>query len=87
MISPAQHERLDPRPGRRVADPGDRRARLVELTDEGAAAVARYMRVVLGSFGEALSHWSEEDRREAARLLTRLVDDVTAALRARPGDV
>jgi DNA-binding MarR family transcriptional regulator len=64
----------------RVVDPDDQRARLVELTDEGAAAAERYVQTVFGFFGDVLGDWSEEDRRRLGALLTRLVDDITARL-------
>ena len=70
---------------RRVTDPGDHRARLVELTDEGAAAADRYVQTVLRWFTEVLAEWSEEDRRELGRLLGRLVDDITARITDAPG--
>ncbi|WP_086815480.1 MarR family winged helix-turn-helix transcriptional regulator, partial [Streptomyces cacaoi] len=65
----------------RVTDPGDQRARLVELTDEGRQAAERYLGTVLGWFVDALAHWSEEDRRDLGRLLGRFADDVVAHLR------
>jgi DNA-binding MarR family transcriptional regulator len=71
---------------RRVTDPGDARARLVELTDTGRAAAERYVQTVLGFFTEALAEWSEEDRRELGRLMARLADDITARLSADPRD-
>lgn len=67
---------------RRVTDPDDLRARLVELTDDGAAAADRYVQTVLGFFTDVLADWSEHDRRTLGALLTRLVDDITARLGA-----
>jgi DNA-binding MarR family transcriptional regulator len=67
---------------RRVTDPADHRARLVELTDSGAAAAQRYLQTVLRRFTGALADWSEQDRRELGRLLVKLADDVTAHLGA-----
>lgn len=66
----------------RVTDPDDRRARLIEATPEGRAAIERYLGFVLGTFSEALAGWSADDRRELGRLLGRLVDDLTAHLAA-----
>ncbi|WP_050993747.1 MarR family winged helix-turn-helix transcriptional regulator [Streptomyces violaceusniger] len=73
----------------RVTDPDDQRARLIEPTAEGAAATDRYMRTVLGWFGDALAGWSPDDREAFGRLLARFVDDLTAHLDSfdddRPG--
>ncbi|GGL04990.1 MarR family winged helix-turn-helix transcriptional regulator [Mangrovihabitans endophyticus] len=65
---------------RRVTDPQDQRARLVELTAEGSGTVERYMQGVLGWFAEAIADWSEADRDEFGRLLGRFADDVAARL-------
>jgi DNA-binding MarR family transcriptional regulator len=70
---------------RRVTDPADHRARLVELTDSGAAAAERYMQAVLRRLTGALADWSEQDRHELGRLLVKLADDITAHLGA-PGE-
>lgn len=71
---------------RRVTDPLDQRARLVEPTPEGAAVVGRYLETVLGFFTDALADWPERDRQELGRLLARLVDDLSARLAALDGD-
>lgn len=63
-----------------LADPDDRRARLVELTPEGAELAGGYMTTVLGFFGEALSGWSEQDRQTFFGLLLRFTDDLKAFL-------
>lgn len=65
---------------RRVADPDDRRAQLIELTPDGAAAAGRYLRTVLGWLTEAMADWPEQDRRTFGRLLTRFLDDLTTRL-------
>ncbi|MEU0884293.1 MarR family transcriptional regulator [Lentzea sp. NPDC005914] len=65
---------------RRVADPDDQRARLVELTDQGAAAAGRYLEAVLGWFTGAIADWPDEDQRTFGRLLSRFVDDLQARL-------
>jgi DNA-binding MarR family transcriptional regulator len=65
---------------RRVTDPNDQRARLIELTDRGAAAAGRYLEAVLGWFTGAVADWPEEDRRTFGRLLSRFVDDLQARL-------
>ncbi|WIX79589.1 MarR family transcriptional regulator [Amycolatopsis carbonis] len=65
---------------RRVADPDDQRARLIELTPEGAAAAGRYLQAILSWFSEAVADWSVEDQRTFGTLLNRFVDDLTARL-------
>ncbi|WP_242902728.1 MarR family winged helix-turn-helix transcriptional regulator [Actinomadura terrae] len=65
---------------RRVTDPDDQRARLVEPTAQGQELTDRYLRAVFGWFGEALAGWPEEDRRAFERLLGRFVDDLTVHL-------
>lgn len=65
-----------------LADPDDRRARLVELTPEGAEIADRYVTTLLGWFGDALSGWSPEDRRTFYDLLLRFTDDFAAFLSA-----
>ncbi|MUN38337.1 MarR family winged helix-turn-helix transcriptional regulator [Actinomadura litoris] len=65
---------------RRVTDPGDQRARLVEPTGQGREVTDRYMRTIFGWFGDALAGWPEGDRRAFERLLGRFVDDLTVHL-------
>ncbi|MCK8676725.1 MarR family winged helix-turn-helix transcriptional regulator [Streptomyces lichenis] len=65
---------------RRVADPLDRRASLIEPTEAGTEAVNRYMTSVLGWFTDTLAHWPDQDRDDLARLLGRFADEVTARL-------
>jgi DNA-binding MarR family transcriptional regulator len=67
---------------RRVTDPLDQRARLIEPTAEGTAATKRYIGVVETWFSDALADWPEQDRRELGRLLTRLADDLSGHLSA-----
>ncbi|EOD66304.1 MarR family winged helix-turn-helix transcriptional regulator [Amycolatopsis vancoresmycina] len=67
---------------RGLADPDDRRARLVELTPEGAEIADRYFTTLLGWFGDALSGWAPEDRRTFYDLLLRFTDDFAAYLSA-----
>ncbi|NGO70847.1 MarR family winged helix-turn-helix transcriptional regulator [Streptomyces boncukensis] len=64
----------------RVRDPDDRRASLIEPTDEGAAAAERYVAAMVTWFTEAIGDWPEGDQQELGRLLGRLVDDVVARL-------
>jgi DNA-binding MarR family transcriptional regulator len=65
---------------RRVTDPADSRARLVEMAPEGGAAIERYMGEVFGWFTTAMAGWSAQDRDDLGRLLGRMVDDLTAHL-------
>jgi DNA-binding MarR family transcriptional regulator len=65
-----------------LADPDDRRARLVELTPDGAELADRYVTTLLGWFGEALSGWSATDRRTFYDLLLRFTDDLATFLSA-----
>ncbi len=67
---------------RRVTDPDDQRARLVELTPAGDAAAGRYLETVLGWFAEAVADWSQEDQAAFGRLLGRFVADVEARFTA-----
>ncbi|WP_330249694.1 MarR family transcriptional regulator [Nocardia sp. NBC_00565] len=64
----------------RVPDPDDQRVRLITLTPSGEKLVGRYLQVVNGWFGQALSAWPESDQRELVRLLGRLVEDLAAHL-------
>lgn len=59
----------------RTADPHDRRAQRVELTDAGRAAVDRIREAARVGMRLALADWSDEDLRQLAGLFHRLVDD------------
>ncbi|MFD5830371.1 MarR family winged helix-turn-helix transcriptional regulator [Lentzea sp. NPDC060358] len=61
---------------RRVVDPDDQRARLVELTDAGAGAAGRYLDTILGWFTGAVADWPADDRATFGRLLSRFVADL-----------
>jgi len=65
-----------------LADPDDRRARLVELTPDGAELADRYVTTLLGWLGDALAGWSPSDRRTFYDLLLRFTDDLAAFLSA-----
>ncbi|MEC3998712.1 MarR family transcriptional regulator [Actinacidiphila sp. DG2A-62] len=65
---------------RRVADPDDRRASLVEPTEQGAGAAERYMASMIGWFMRAMGDWPDKDREELGRLLGRFADDVMESL-------
>jgi len=66
---------------RRVSDPEDGRARLVELTEAGSDAATAYVRSILGAIGGALTDWSADDLRTLGTLLSRLIDDLNAYAR------
>lgn len=59
----------------RVADPDDRRAQRIQLTEEGLAAVRRIREVGRRFLEQALTDWSDADLRQLAALFRRLVDD------------
>ncbi|KUN99712.1 MarR family winged helix-turn-helix transcriptional regulator [Streptomyces caeruleatus] len=59
----------------RAADPHDRRARRIGLTDAGRAAVDRFREAGRVGMGMALADWSDDDLRRLAELFHRLVDD------------
>jgi DNA-binding MarR family transcriptional regulator len=59
----------------RVADPDDRRAQRIQLTDEGLAAVRRIREVGRRYLEQALTDWSDADLRQLAALFRRLVED------------
>ncbi|MBE8477297.1 MarR family winged helix-turn-helix transcriptional regulator [Streptomyces justiciae] len=62
----------------RIADPDDRRAQRVRITDAGLAAVDRIREVGRRGLEVALAEWSDEDLRQLAALFHRLVDDFDA---------
>ncbi|MGI5459914.1 MarR family winged helix-turn-helix transcriptional regulator [Streptomyces sp. CA-249302] len=62
----------------RIADPDDRRAQRVQLTDLGIAAVERIREVSRKGLEMALAEWSEGDLEQLAALFHRLVDDFVA---------
>ncbi|MFF0753041.1 MarR family winged helix-turn-helix transcriptional regulator [Streptomyces sp. NPDC004267] len=65
---------------RRVVDPDDQRARLIEATAEGTASTERYLKAIFDSFNQALAGWSTEDRDTLGRLLGRFTDDLVTHL-------
>ncbi|MFJ3693947.1 MarR family winged helix-turn-helix transcriptional regulator [Streptomyces sp. NPDC090052] len=71
---------------RRVADPSDQRARLVELTGSGSEAADAYKRNLFGWIAGVLADWPAQDREGLARLLGRLADDTAAHLDALDQD-
>jgi DNA-binding MarR family transcriptional regulator len=67
---------------RRLPDPDDRRAQLIELTPAGSAIARRYVQTILTWITEATADWPPTDRQTFSRLLTRFLDDLTARLSA-----
>jgi DNA-binding MarR family transcriptional regulator len=59
----------------RVADPDDRRAQRIQITDAGLAAVERIREVSRRGMEMALAGWSEEDIEQLAALFRRMVGD------------
>jgi DNA-binding MarR family transcriptional regulator len=60
----------------RIQDPRDGRAWLIRLTPSGLDIVSRCSEVTRGWITDVLAAWPEEDRKELARLLPQLVDDL-----------
>ena len=58
----------------RHADPDDRRGVIVELTSQGRAALDRYIEVQAKRERQLMSSMSEEDKKELANLLRRLLN-------------
>jgi DNA-binding MarR family transcriptional regulator len=56
----------------RTADPRDRRAAPLHVTRRGHATLARLNRTRAVMFDEILAGWSERDRKQAEKVLTRL---------------
>lgn len=71
---------------RRIADPLDRRASLIEPTETGNEVAHRYVASLLGWFAEVLADWPQQDRDDLLRLLARFADDVTARLALPEGE-
>jgi DNA-binding MarR family transcriptional regulator len=68
----------------RVADPHDGRATLLRMSAEGARALASLRQARHALYQRALSGWTATDQCALAELLTRLVDDLDAALPSTP---
>ncbi|TCC37377.1 MarR family transcriptional regulator [Kribbella sindirgiensis] len=65
---------------RRVTDPNDRRASLIEPTESGTEAANRYTSTIIGWFREVIADWPTQDRADLGRLLAKLADDITTRL-------
>lgn len=59
----------------RRPDPTDRRATLVELTDQGRAALERLGQLRASGAGGLLQHLSLDEQRDLVRLLQKVVGD------------
>ncbi|HEU4513597.1 MAG TPA: MarR family transcriptional regulator [Nocardioidaceae bacterium] len=71
----------------RRSDDGDRRASILDLTDEGRVVLEHTRAYRRERLEEILDEWSDEDRREFARLLTKANDSVTSMVeRIRQGE-
>jgi DNA-binding MarR family transcriptional regulator len=63
---------------KRVPDPADSRAQLVELTGSGEAAAAAVAAQARQGIGDALAQWPRSDLHQLATLLDRMLDDFVA---------
>jgi DNA-binding MarR family transcriptional regulator len=70
---------------RRTRSPEDGRVALIELTASGRRVAERIRAVSVRHLEDALAGWSEHDERTLARLMQRLVDDLTATPVRRQG--
>lgn len=69
----------------RRADHGDRRASVLDLTDEGRTVLQRTREYRRERTEELFADWPESDLHEMARLLTKTNDSITALVeRSRP---
>lgn len=63
----------------RTADPADGRASIVRLTDQGRQTLRAALQRRFDRIRGVLEPWSQRDRSELQRLLTRLAADLRAA--------
>jgi len=56
----------------------DRRAALLSLTDEGKELVGRIRQAKRAVITEMLADWTDDERKELARMLNRLADEIVA---------
>ncbi len=63
----------------------DQRVHLVALSRRGRAVAERLRRVGVQHLSDSLAGWSDEDRRQVAHLLGRLVDDLQRTDVRSPG--
>jgi DNA-binding MarR family transcriptional regulator len=62
----------------RSADPDDRRASILDLTEEGAVTLAHTRAYRRERLEEVMGDWPDHDREELARLLTKVNDSITS---------
>lgn len=62
----------------RSADPDDRRASILDLTEEGAVTLSHTRAFRRERLEEVLADWPDHDREELARLLTKVNDSITS---------
>jgi DNA-binding MarR family transcriptional regulator len=62
---------------RRLASQKDGRRTVLELTDEGREVLARAGKFWQGQYERAMAGWSQQERAEFARLLTRFCDGLS----------
>jgi len=62
----------------RTADPDDRRASLIELTEAGTARLAEYSKRRQGLLTKAMQDWDKSDIETFATLMGRFADGVNA---------
>ena len=74
----SRHARFQEDAGRlvKVADPTDRRAHRLALTEPGIARVDELWRARIDRLSELIGHWSPEDARTLAVLSERLAGDL-----------
>lgn len=70
---------------RRTPDPKDRRASLIEATEAGTEIFVAHRNQWLGALKELMADWTPEERREFARLFTRLNDAMDKKAPAEAG--
>jgi DNA-binding MarR family transcriptional regulator len=69
----------------RKPDPSDKRAALLHVTRTGRAALARLHKTRGEMFDEILAGWTDRDRAQAARVLTRLAEQLDGWIADRLG--
>lgn len=66
----------------RTPDPADGRAHLVTVTAEGRSELQRVLSMRVHELEQAIDAWTDEDRDDLARLLTKFTDAYTAVIDA-----
>ncbi len=60
----------------RRSDPEDKRASIVQITAQGTAAILKLQQARIQQLELAMHNWPSADRKEFARLLQQLADDL-----------